>query len=138
MHISVEHVRDLRKNLLADLSSRYIAFENRICSIASSQEQILKAAYFITKKAEGINVAAKEIEDRVGKVGDTTDQIASTTKPTRMRSSPNQASPSEPWSTSNSWMSREISRCSNRDASCSAAAVSSPTCHRNRPPHLTR
>jgi hypothetical protein len=62
----------------------------------------------ITRKTEGINGrTGKEIEDKVAKpakVNDTTDQIASTTKTYRdTLLSPNQASLSEPCSTSNSW-----------------------------------
>jgi hypothetical protein len=136
MQISVEDVRDLRKDLLADLFGMYIALKNWISSIVSSQEQILKATDSITRKTEGINGrTGKEIEDKVAKVNDTTDQIASTTKAYRdTLLSPNQASLSEPCSTSNSWTTPrdfEVSD-ANRDVSCSG--VHPPL---NRPPRPT-
>ena len=80
VQLSMENVREICKDLLADLSGTYTALEDKISSIAANQEQILKATDSLTKKTEGINMAAKGIKDKVTMVNDTTAQIASTTK----------------------------------------------------------
>jgi len=80
VQVSMESVCDLCKCFPADLSGNYTALEDKISSLAAGQMQILKATDFIAKKTEGINIAAKGIEDKVTKVNDATTQIASTTK----------------------------------------------------------
>jgi len=80
VQILMENVRDIRKDLMADLSGTYIALENKISSVMANQEQILKATDSLMKNTKGINMATKGIEDKVTMVNDTTTQIASTTK----------------------------------------------------------
>ncbi len=69
--ITIEDVRDLRKDLLVDLSTRDDALNDKLSSIAKNQEQILRATDLIAKEATGINVATKELGNN---------QIANTTK----------------------------------------------------------
>lgn len=92
VQISMEHVRDMRKDFMADLSSNYATLEDKLSSLVAKQEQILKATDTLTKNTEGINMAAKGIEDKVTKVNDATTQIASTTKTYRdaLRAQPSQ------------------------------------------------
>lgn len=78
--ITIEDVRDLRKDLLADLSASYNTLNDKLSSIANGQVQILKATEHVTKEAMGIKATTKEIDNKVTKVTDATDQIASTTR----------------------------------------------------------
>ena len=80
IQVTIEDVRAIRKDLLADFSAWQSTIEEKMGNLASSQQQILKATETITKEAIGINAAAKDIEHKVTKVNATTDQIANTTK----------------------------------------------------------
>lgn len=80
IQITLGDVRDIRKDLMADLTSRYNTLEDTLNSLKSGQEQILKATDRITSETSGINASTKELESRVTKVTDATDQIASTTR----------------------------------------------------------
>ena len=65
---------------MAELSSNYNALECKLDGITAAQKQILKVTDSLTKKAEGINTAAKGIEDKVTKVNDMAAQIADSTR----------------------------------------------------------
>lgn len=80
LQVCVEDVRELRQDLVDEISTNYKTLEAKLADLASSQDQILKVTNAITKEAEGLNKAAKKIEHEVTKVTDTTDQIATTTK----------------------------------------------------------
>jgi hypothetical protein len=80
IQIRVEDVRDLRKDLLVDLSARDSALNDKLSSIVNNQERILKVTDRIATAAMGIDASTKELENKVTKVTDATDQIASTTK----------------------------------------------------------
>jgi hypothetical protein len=80
IQISIEDVRALREDLVADFSGIYSGLEAKIAKLTDTQERILKATDTITKEAEGLSAAAKEIENKVAKVTDVTDTIGSTTR----------------------------------------------------------
>jgi hypothetical protein len=80
VQVSISDVRDIRKDLIADLSGKYGALEDKLSRIAENQAQILKATDSLAKKTEGIDAAARGIVDKVTEVNDATVQIASTTK----------------------------------------------------------
>lgn len=81
VQISMSNVHDICKVLLADLSGKYEALENKLLHLAENQVQILKVTESLTKKMEGLDAAAKGIVDKVAEVNDSdaTVQIASTT-----------------------------------------------------------
>ena len=79
IQITVEDVREIRKDLIADISGIYSTLENKIGNLVAGQERILLATETLAKEAKGINAATKEIESSVTKVKDTTNTIASTT-----------------------------------------------------------
>jgi len=80
IQVSIEDVRALHEDLVADLSGIYSGLETKIAKLTDNQECILKATDTITKEAEGLNAVAKEIESKVTKVTNATDTIGSTTR----------------------------------------------------------
>jgi hypothetical protein len=79
LQITIEDIRDVRKDLLTDISGIYSTLDNKIEYLADGQLRLLKATEALAKEAKGINTAAKEIETKVTSVNDTTNTIASTT-----------------------------------------------------------
>lgn len=79
LQITIEDVRGIRKDLLADISGIYSTLENKIGNLVDGHKRILQATETLAKEAKGINAATKEIETTVTKVKDTTNTIASTT-----------------------------------------------------------
>jgi hypothetical protein len=79
VHVSKEDVREIRKDLIADISEKYATLENKISDVVSNQERILKVADSLAKDTEGINATTKGIVDKMAQVNDATVQIASTT-----------------------------------------------------------
>jgi len=80
IQVSIEDVRALHEDLVADLSGIYSGLETKIAKLTDNQERILKVTDTITKEAEGLNAVAKEIESKVTKVTNATDTIGSTTR----------------------------------------------------------
>src|SRR5258708_26322342 len=61
IQVSIEDVRALCEDLVADLSGIYSGLETKIAKLTDNQECILKVMDTITKEAEGLNAVAKEI-----------------------------------------------------------------------------
>lgn len=80
IQVTLGDIRDLRRDLLTDISTSYTILENKMNSLADGQEMLLRATDRISAETAALNASSKELESKVTKVTDATDQIASTTK----------------------------------------------------------